>query len=654
MKPRHPYVVALWCGVFFALVLSVRAQEAVAPRHTGVPHDWSQSHIVFSRDALARQPDLIYREPRVQYQAMQRWQAPHFGVFHGADPVLTPADRSGLHRDWNVSPLGGTLEVNMFPAKFSFNPALPPDCTNDYVVFGLNVDGATAGRGNLIAFNNLYSDPVNGGGFCDPPNGPGLTVLFSYNVTTPTTIGKIDTSPVLSEDGTKIAFVESIAGATPSAIFHVVTWNANPLGSRGTQTASVVPVAMTSVTFSSTRNDTYSSPWVDYGSDTAYVGDDSGHVHKITNVFKGGGPMVLDPSPWPVGGVAAGTTDLTPPVLDSVLGLLMVGSKDGNLYQINPALGTLVNKLTVGKKGATGHGILAAPVVDITNGTTFVVNSNNGTSAVLVEADTATLTSLAVASIGEGSASGTAVNLYNPAFDNNYYNNPSTGLIHLCGTGTSSITPYQYAFGFTVPVTQPIMNTTASVALQLPTNPVNSTGARCSGWTEFFNPYAGASDTITSTSINSDILTVTASNSNLTVGEEVYIQGTAEGFLNGQAVTVASLIGSGPTYTGFTANFTASNYTNATDTGTVTTGTDFFFFGLTQDCTGVGAAGGCAEAIGINGGTTTTTTVTVPGGPTGIDVDNYANTSIYPQASSIYFAARSNNSAYKYTQNGLN
>ena len=44
----------------------------------------------------------------------------------------------------------------MFPAKFSFDPGLPPDCTNDYVVFGLAATGITGSRPNLVAFNNLY------------------------------------------------------------------------------------------------------------------------------------------------------------------------------------------------------------------------------------------------------------------------------------------------------------------------------------------------------------------------------------------------------------------------------------------------------------------------------------------------------------------
>jgi len=529
----------------FALVPSICAQEGVAPRHTGVPQDWSQHHIVFSRDALARRPDLIYREARILHQAMQRWQAPNSNVFHGVDPMSTAADNSGPDRDWSVSPLGGRLVIDTYPAKFSFDPGAPPDCTNDYVVFGLSTTGTTGGRANLVAFNNLYA---GFGGLC----GLAPSVMFAYNTTT-VTGGKITTSPILSEDGTKIAFVESVPGATASASFHVLTWTAG----QGTIGAAAAPT-MLSVPLFSAKNDTTSSPWIDYGSDTVYVGSNDGKVYKITGVFKGT-PTLVSTFPWPV--TVATNHILTSPVLDSGLGRLMVGdSTNGNLDQIDTASGALAT-LSVG--AGLGKGILAAPIVDVTNGTTFVVSGNDGTTAVLVEVDTASMTQLSKARIGQGGAGGTAIDLYEPAFSNLYFNNPSSGVIRLCGTGLNNNTPWQYAFGFTGRT----MKTTASFSQQL----LTSTTARCTGWTEFFNPNVG-------------------------------------GVL----------------------------------------GTDFFFFGLTQDCTAAGAAGGCVAEI--TSGNTTPTTATVNGGPSGIVVDNYSTAG---QASSIYLSAGKINTAYKFTQNGL-
>ncbi len=587
MKPACFHgAIAVWAAVWFAVVsimaASLCAQEATAPSHTGFPQDWSQQHIVFSRDGLAQHPDLIYREPRVLQQAMQRWQAPNFGAFEGSEPTSAGVDNSGPHRDWNFT-LGARVFTNVYPAKFSFNTGAPPDCTNDYVVFGLNVTstGATA---NLVALNNLYVDPAGTGLCVNPITHVGLTaptVLFAYDVTTMTG-GKVETSPVLSEDGTKIAFVENIpASAGPPAIkaqsiFHVLTWTpGGTIGAAAAPPTNPPPPALplwASVPLPSVsaNNDLTSSPWIDYGTDTAYVGSASGYVYEITGVFHGTPTLVTPPWPNPV----VANQALTSPVLDRNLHMLMFGAANGNLYGINIVTGAVAH-LTVGS-GATNKNILAAPIVDVTNGTTFVVDSDSvltgPASAVLVEVDTATVGLLAAVSIGEGSSTGTAIDVYQPALDNNYYNDPTTGLIHLCGTGASDTTPYHYAFGFTETGGFPVLNSAPTVHQQLPTIPAGST-ASCAGWTEFFNPNIG------------------------------------------------------------------------------TGGTDFFFFGLNQACTAPLAAGGCVEELAINSGITTPNMVKINGGPTGVVVDNYSTAA---QASSIYFGARSVQTAYKLTQNGLN
>jgi len=557
VKPRHPYATAVWWVALLAVVPSLCAQETAAPRHTGVPQDWSEGHIVFSRDTLALHPDLVDREPRVLHQVMQRWQPPNLGVFHGAQPLPTAAGKSGSHRDWSVSP-GGRLSPFRYAAKFSFDPNAPPDCTNDYVVFGLATPGVTGGRANLVAYNNLYSDPVNGGGLCDPPIGPGLgpKVLFAYNITTTATTGRIVTSPILSLDGTKIGFVESIPGTPPTAVFHVLSWTAG----EGTIDNAAAPTSMSSVLFSSSAYDSASSPWIDYGADLVYVGSDNGFVYKITGVFHG--TPALGGGSWPV---PAGILHLTSPVLDWVRGELMVGSANGNLYGINTTSGA-VSALIVG--AGPSSGIVAPPIVDVTNGTTFVVSANDGTSAVLVEADTNGMFQITKGRIGLGAHGGTAFNIHSPAVSNLYFNNPSSGVIRVCGTGPLgplAATPFLYTFGFTGTTMD-----SSPLAQQIPTNPANSTAARCAGFTEFFNPSVGG-------------------------------------------------------------------------------GTDYFFFGLTKDCTAAGGDGGCvAEFTDANPLTIRTTTVS--GGPSGIIVDN---SSTLPQASSIYFTAEGINTAYKFTQVGL-
>jgi len=541
---RHPYgaFAMLWTGFLVLAGACAWAQESDNPLRTGVPQDWTQHHVVFSRDALAQHPDLIYQEPRILHQLLQRGQRANSSVFRGTE--TTPiSSRNASHRDWSVPLASGRIATEMFPAKYSFDPGAPPSCANDYVVFGLDVTGVSGHQANLVAFNDLYAGP---GGICGGPS-----VMFAYTVTT-LVGGKVPTSPVLSLKGDKIAFVES---GSATSVFHVLTWATGP--GNGAISKAAVPgvgntASMTSLTFAAAL-DMRSSPWVDYNTDTAYVGADDGNVYKITGVFNG--TPTLAGAPWPVA-VSAGFF-LTAPVLDKNLGLVMVGSTNGVFYSLDATTG-LIKLLTIGK--GANHQILAPPIVDVTNGTSFVVDADDGTSGVLVEVDSATMTVLAKAQIGVASKSGTAVKLYQPAFDNNYFNDPSTGVVRLCGTGATDITPWQYAFGFT----GRIMNTTAVFSQQL----LNVTTARCTGWTEFFNPN-----------------------------------------VNG--------------------------------------GTDFFFFGLNQDCTGTGTPG-CVVARTSD---VSLTTANVPGGPSGIVVDNYSTAG---QASSLYLSSQAApNTAYKFTQNGL-
>ena len=149
-------------------------------------------------------------------------------------------------------------------------------------MFGLNIAGVTNGQANLVAFNNLYAGP---GGMC----GATPTVMFAYNTST-VSGGKVQTSPVLSVDGTKIAFLESAGSSTR---FHVLTWTAG----QGTVTVSAAPAAMTDLLVSATATSTRSSPWVDYNTDTAYLGTDDGLIYKVLNVFNG--TPTLAGAPWP-------------------------------------------------------------------------------------------------------------------------------------------------------------------------------------------------------------------------------------------------------------------------------------------------------------------------------------------------------------------
>ena len=540
MNSRQRHGIVVLC-VITVLTAALWAQDVAVRGHEGVPQDWTDRSLAFSLDGIFRNPDVMKQEPRVAHQFQQRFQPRVANDWGISDISAVPDTNSG----WTVNFVRGHVNVASYAAKYSFDPAATPSCTNDYVVYGLQTAGVTGGQANLIGLNNLYtgSSPA---GVC---SGAGPNVMFAYNATT-IAGGHIVGSPVISLDGTKIAFVESLGTAS---IFHVVKWTSG----QGQIGKSAAP-SMTSLQYSANATTT-SSPWVDYRGDAAYISDDKGVMYKISPVF-GGTPALVTTAPWPIQ-VAA--TRLTPPVLDRQRSLLIAGGRNGNLYGIDFSRGGAVYVVSVGAHNNANSGILAPPIVDITNGTIFVVNSlgYGGAGAVLEQVTENNFQQAKTASIGLGSAGGTAVNIYQPALSNGYYTNPANGFIYTCGTGSSDTTPWQYSFGFT----GVFMSTVPAGKAQL----LTSTVATCTPWTEFFNPNIGAS------------------------------------------------------------------------------GTDLFFFGLTQDCTATGTAGGCVAEI--TSASSTPTFSNVANGPSGIIVDNWSTAN---QASNIYFSGEgANRTGYRLSQN---
>src|SRR3989442_9299229 len=113
----------------------------------------------------------------------------------------------------------------MYPANFTFDINAARRCANDFVVFTAN-QSPNATHENLVAFNNLYSGNVNSFGICNrttsaSDNGLAATVKWSYAVSSSIAAG-VSTSPALSLNGTKVAFVESKSGSQPH--FHVLAW----------------------------------------------------------------------------------------------------------------------------------------------------------------------------------------------------------------------------------------------------------------------------------------------------------------------------------------------------------------------------------------------------------------------------------------------
>jgi hypothetical protein len=470
-------------GFVAILVSGLSAQVSDLRPRVGVPEDWTHHRMKFSSAFLRQHPEIAAREPRAAAQlyreAFAQAQAQMGSVLPAAQTASS--DTLSPHRDWSVSLGNGRLGFGQFPAKWNSDPTAAPSCTTDFVVYTLNAVGATGVQPSIVGMNNLYAS-AGGTPLCSLAQ---PKFLFSYN-TNSISNGRITTSPVLSADGKKVAFVESTpASGTKSAVFHVLTIPAPNLATEQfTATPSSLPPAgaLKSVTIAA-MSDSRSSPWVDYTSDTAYVALDNGKLYKITGVFNGT-PTVVMTAPWPIT-INLGSF-LASPVLDSTTGNIFLGAGNGRLYTVNVNTPGPVTAIQVGKTGSNTPGIFDSVMFDRTGATVFAVTANDNvlTGAAVVQVSaTSPFTVMSRVGIGLGNFSGASINLYDGDFDNNYFNSPATGHMLICGTGATDTIPNRYLLNFNAsgilqPGSAPVPVATATAA----TPPV------CSPVTEYFNP----------------------------------------------------------------------------------------------------------------------------------------------------------------------
>jgi len=416
--------------------------------------------------------------------------------------------------DWSI-PLGaGIVAPNMSPAKYSFDINATPSCVGDYVVFGLNVAGATPGQANLVGVNNLYSGANPRLCLANP------TVNWAYNGSTAG--GAVLTSPVVSLDGQRIAYVESAAGST---VFHVLTWKAGQ-GTSATTAATptlngactgTVPIptssCLKSVTLSASATDTLSSPWVDYQTDKAFVGTDDGKIYRVSCVFSCGlnnQPAVDWVFSLPVAGTGGAAVKPNGPVYDFPSGRLFVGDQLGELWVINgggagPSLNAGPVMIGGGGCSATNPpGRTGTPVPCTASGGSFGIpdsvildssgasqrifafsgNDGTPTASAVVAQLTMSLTGLVRTHVGLGSIGTTTTNVdvHSGAFDNNYFGaTPANGRLFVCGTTTTDTAAAFSWIGFTA---YPTMNSTIINSKARGT----TAGNPCTPITEIFNP----------------------------------------------------------------------------------------------------------------------------------------------------------------------
>jgi hypothetical protein len=495
------------------VLLSISLWGQIAPERTGAdrvdegqPHlgysqDWSSRHLLMPG---LRQEDILKAgvwEPRHVYNMVMRQVAAEYR-WRG---IVRQRPRP-VKIDWAVSMENGYVPRKNFPAKYQFQ-VTAESCNADYVVFGLTVTSGT--QANLVGINNLYTEAT-------PKCNSGTPwVAFAYN--TALHAGEqITTSPTISGDGTKVAFVSSTGSAT---YFHVLALP-NPIPTPPSQTGTVlapqtpttcaagptVPGCMTTLLITNASGDSNSSPWIDYQSDTAYVGTDNGVLWKIFPVFNHGTApaLVNDASNWPVAVSTQSNSVLTDPIVDDNSGKIFLGDGEGYLYSVNltnPAK-TYSAAQTIGwATHGPGTGIVDAPIVvnDSANSTTDQVFAFTGCSSVLgiggavtqVPANFTTGAPTTSNTVDLGSATGvgdcTTDNLLSGTFDNKFWTNGTTsGHLIACGfvSGTTRnplvpSNPKMYFF----PFANHVITSAGASSFVIDT----TVGEECSPLTEFYN-----------------------------------------------------------------------------------------------------------------------------------------------------------------------
>jgi hypothetical protein len=310
-------------------------------------------------------------------------------------------------------------------------------------------------------------------------------VYWAYN----TGGGTVVTSPVLSRDGTQIAFMQR--NALSHGILVLLKWapsTTNTVASPTTLTRVLLAAyptctapCMTTIAprdvGSAISNDTNSSVFYDYGSDTAYAGDDAGFLHKFTPVFNGV-PAEVRTGGWPVQLNLVTPTPLNSPVHDSVTGNVFVTDVGGFLYLVNSSTAavTTSGQLDFSSANDGGPGLVQGPIVDSTGGLVYVFAPSDGSAGCIGGSDCTAVyqltTSFASGNHGSKAAVGASTvkpakpsPLYIGAFDSTYENSadPPTGNLYVCGNTGGDPILYQVpitAGSFGTVITGPVLSTT--------------------------------------------------------------------------------------------------------------------------------------------------------------------------------------------------
>jgi len=534
------------------------------------------------------------RYPRLPRGLTPAGRAP-FGRFdnqHQPRDPLRPREQTpqSLHEDWSEDMgSGATVGLGMFPAKYSFATS-STNCSNatqpDFVVYNTSLAGSSM-QASIIAYDNLYSGCSGDGAV--------PTTYWAYN-----TGGTVVTSVVLSTDGTQVAFAQNNSGGGASLV--LLKWGAST-GSAGSpatptaETASSYRGCMTSCSltldFSGGANDSASSVFYDYASDTIYVGDDSGKLHKFSGVFEGATPAEVTGA-WPV---SVNSAALSSPVFDSISGNIFVGSylldltsncgstgePCGYFYSVSSASGSVV--------GRSSHldyvfGVVDGPLVDSSAGSAYVFVGADGNfgsasacgtdvpcSGVFQFSTDFTSGSGTEATVGPGYEF-----LLSGTFDNEYFSSgDATGHLYVVGnTGPADNTLFQ------ISINGNVMDTSTTAGPAVSTNYTN--GSVYSAGLQLAEIYTGSKDYV--------FLSV------LSFGAPADCSSTLDnGCVMGFDVT-SGVVSSGTDPTGATTEAGGTSGIIIDNTAALTGASNIYYSPLAdQNCPNSSEVGGCAIQI---------------------------------------------------------
>jgi hypothetical protein len=491
----------------------------------GGPQDWSNRHVIYTRNAAAEDMLKVSDDPRFLNSSVLRSMNEHrnaIGQSIGADetdgqeldelapwkpidgpPAASKGKNSKVDWSYSMGPTAG-MAAGETPAVYTLNYS-SPDCTNDFVVYTINAAPTVGAQANLVALNNLYSNGA-GTGFC---TGTGPSLLFAYAIGT----GGSPLSPVLSVDGTRVAWIENRTAT--DAWLHVTVWASSPYGSAtwpvgvtnsmvagqcsgGTPcdfaldytNAAYVPGCPTAYEAGNNHSDLY----VDYTNDVGYISANNGLLYHIKNLFRTtANPSVDFCIPVNTTFEAAPSSAMSGPLYDRINNeVYLTDSEKIYAYMVNASAPTpnftLAASYTYGNSGSNyDYPIGPGPLLDVFNGYLYVPSTYDAAGKTSITQLPVSLASAVPVELGPKSTNTNPILFYG-AFDNNYWTyGPKSALstIYSCGTDTTTATE-QDLFSISFNASTGIVNTTPAMSYNKNVNPGGTAGI-CSPLTEFYD-----------------------------------------------------------------------------------------------------------------------------------------------------------------------